>query len=279
MKKLLSCFFMLIMVSSLTLIASAAKINVSVSSANINAGDTIIVTIALNEAINVSEGATMMQGDLVYDGSVLELQSIQKNARLTQAAKHTKLDKVLFYYLSMDNTAVGFEAGTLATIKFTAREDIAENGVKTNLGFTAYVQNTKGENVGDLTYTESVTITVSKAPITDAPTTEAPTTEVPTTETPTPEAPTTEEPTTEAPTTEAPTTEEPTTEAPTTEAPTTEAPASDEPDDPVDPEPETPVPSDSPKTGDDGVRVYVFSVMISMLVMLIVYFSAKKEIE
>ncbi len=126
----------------------------------------------------------------------------------------------------------------------------------------------------------------TEEPTTEEPTTEEPTTEEPTTEEPTTEAPTTEPATTEAPTTEAPTTEPATTEAPTTEPATTEAPTTEAPTEPEAPgdseeptEPETPVGGDSPKTGDSGVGVYMISVLISLMVIIMVYSSRKKEIE
>ena len=163
MKKILSLVLALALICSLALIAYAANIDVGVSSSRINAGDTLTVTITLEEAIDISKGATMMQGELHYDGSVLEFVSVEKSNQLSNAAKHKKQDKVLFHYLSMDNSAVGFEAGVLATVIFTAKKDISADHVNTVLELkNAYVQNALGQNVGDLTCKSSVSVLVCK---------------------------------------------------------------------------------------------------------------------
>ena len=163
MKKLISVVLALILIGGVAVTAYAANIDVSVSSDSITAGDALTVTITLEEAIDISEGATMMQGELHYDGTVLEFVSVEKSDQLSNAAKHKKQDKVLFHYLSMDNSAVGFDAGVLVTVTFRAREDMTADHVSTVLEFkNAYVQNAQGENVGDLTYSGSVSVVVCR---------------------------------------------------------------------------------------------------------------------
>lgn len=196
MKKRFSPVLMLVSLWSLALTASAAHMNVSVSADSINAGDNVTVSISLDEAINKSEGATMMQGELTYDGAVLEFQSVEKSGQLSNAAKHATENKVQFHYLSMDNSAVDFPAGTLATVTFTAKEDLSEDYVTSDMKFTAYVQDADGKDVGDLTYTDSVSVTVMKKD--ETPSTETPPTETPPAQTPSTEAPPAETPSTDA---------------------------------------------------------------------------------
>lgn len=169
MKKIISLVLALVLMCGLAVTAYAANIDVSVSSSNINAGDTLTVTITLEEAIDISEGATMMQGELHYDGDVLEFVSVEKGSNYASmsafaARKHAKQDKVLFNYLDMANYGpVGFPAGTIVTVTFTAKEDIDADHVNTVLEFkNAYVQNAQGKNVGDLTYKSSVSVLVCK---------------------------------------------------------------------------------------------------------------------
>ena len=85
MKKLVSFVFMLVFLLKLTVISSAANMNVSINTDYIPAGDEVVITIALDSAIDASEGATMMQGELWYNSSLLEFQSVEKNAGLSEA--------------------------------------------------------------------------------------------------------------------------------------------------------------------------------------------------
>ena len=153
MKKILSLILALALICGLTAPAFAANMNVSVEPGVVEAGGTVTVTVTLEQAIDVSEGATMLQGDLKYDGSVLEFQSVEKSDELSSAAKHKKQDKVSFSYLSLTNEPVGFSAGVLVTVTFLAKEALTSDAVEEAISFTAYVQNPEGKDVGDLTVT------------------------------------------------------------------------------------------------------------------------------
>lgn len=169
MKKMFSLILALALMCSLPVTAYAANIDVGVSSDNVRVGDSLTVTITLEEDIDISEGATMMQGELHYDGTVLEFVSVEKGENFASspyfnARKHARDNKVLFTYLDMVNfQPVGFKAGTIVTVTFQAKEDIAADHVNTVLEFkNAYVQNAQGKNVGDLTYKSSVSVLVCK---------------------------------------------------------------------------------------------------------------------
>lgn len=161
MKKLLSLVLVLTMICGMAVAAQAANIDISTNSGKINAGDEIIVTVTLDQDIPVEEGATMLQGKLEYDGSVLTFQEImEKSSQLSDAAKHSREDSVVFHYQSGDSTAVGFTKGTLVKIKLKAVAELAADHVNAAMSFTAYVQNAQGKDVGDLTHTTSVNVLV-----------------------------------------------------------------------------------------------------------------------
>ena len=169
MKRLLSLVLALAVLCALAVTAYAANIDVGVSAGSISAGDTLTVTVALEETIPVSADAYMMQGELHYDGDVLEFVSVEKGADYQSpyfnAGKHAKENKVLFNYLdfSISRGPVEFKAGTIVTVTFQAKAEIAADHVNTVLEFkNAYVQNAQGENVGDLTYKSSVSVLVCR---------------------------------------------------------------------------------------------------------------------
>ena len=164
MKKIVSFALPLVLVCVLVVTTYAASIGVKLSSSNVDAGSELVVTIALDQPVDVSEGATMIQGALAYDGTVLEFQKVELGADFSNftAAKHTTEDKVLFHYLSMDNSAVEFSEGTIAVVYFTAREDISEDHVRSTIVFSSVLQNAQGEDVGELSYTSEISVLVSK---------------------------------------------------------------------------------------------------------------------
>ena len=162
MKKLFALILMLVSLWSMTVTASAASIGTYASSDQIKPGEKVVITIRLDGSVDVSEGATMLQGELTYDGSLLEFQQVNKSSQLSHAAQHSSDNKVQFHYLSMDNQAVGFSAGNLAEITFKAKDNISENPVNTALNFTGYIQDAQGNAVGSSVYTSSISVTIEK---------------------------------------------------------------------------------------------------------------------
>lgn len=161
MKKWLSLVLVLVITCALTVTAHAANIRVDTDDDKISAGDAVTVTVTLEQDIPAEKGATMMQGELKYDGAVLEfLEIVEKSAQLSGAEKHTTKNKVLFHYLSADNAAVGFTKGTLLKIKFRAKEDLSVRHATSTMTFTACVQNAQGKDVGDLTYNSVISVDI-----------------------------------------------------------------------------------------------------------------------
>lgn len=162
MKKLFALVLLLVSLWSMTFTVSAASIGTYVSSGHIKPGEKVVVTIKLEGGIDSSEGATMLQGELTYDGSLLEFQQVNKSSQLSHAAKHASEYKVQFHYLSMDNQAVGFSAGNLVEITFKAKDSITGNQVNTALHFTGYIQDADGNAVGSSAYTSAASVTIEK---------------------------------------------------------------------------------------------------------------------
>ena len=88
MKRICSLIVTLALLCGLAAIAAATDVSLRSDRATVEPGDTLVVTVTLEEPIDVSEGATILQGALTYDGTLLEFQSLKKNPALSDAAKH-----------------------------------------------------------------------------------------------------------------------------------------------------------------------------------------------
>ena len=177
MKKLISMFLMLMLACALSVTANAAKFDVSTSANMIAPGESVMVTVALEEEIPADLGATVLQGIVSFNGEILELKNIQNiSTDLSAAEKHASEDKVIFHYLSMDSTAKAFAKGTLVELTFQAKQEISGDHIICDIRFHVVAQNAKGENVGDLETSEKVALMVGSAHIWDEGTiTKAPT--------------------------------------------------------------------------------------------------------
>ena len=164
MKKLISLVLVLILVCTMAVTAAAAGMNVSASANTIAPGETVVVTVALEEDIPAEQGATVLQGTLSYNGDVLELQKVVKVSKdLTNAAKHKNEDKIVFHYLSMDSSAKAFAKGQLVEVTFKAKQEIDGDHALADIRFSAAVQNAQGQDVGDVTFPEAVSVVVAAA--------------------------------------------------------------------------------------------------------------------
>lgn len=162
MKKLLFMVLALILVCSLGISAAAARMDVSASAEILEPGETVVITVSLKDAIPASDGATVMQGELSYNGEALELRQVELcSADLTDAAKHTKKDMVVFHYLSDDGASREFAAGDMVRITFAAKQDIAVDHAYGDISFRVQVQNAQGQPVGDLTCDPSVSVIIA----------------------------------------------------------------------------------------------------------------------
>ena len=126
MKKILSIVLALVLVCGLAITAMAANVNVSVEPGVVAVGDTVTVTVTLDEAISIDAGSTVVQGQVNYDGTALsyvEGKAGEGYEYLT-IVKHKKYDRINLNYLSMDDPQVPVElpAGTVAVLTFTALE-------------------------------------------------------------------------------------------------------------------------------------------------------------
>lgn len=160
MKRICSLIVTLALICGLAAIAAATDVSLRSDRATVEPGDTLVVTVTLEEPIDVSEGATMLQGALTYDGTLLEFQSLKKNPALSDAAKHQSEDRVLFHYLSISGEPVGFGAGELVTIRFTILEAISAETAEASVNFSIFAQNALGQDVAELTYDSDLSVMV-----------------------------------------------------------------------------------------------------------------------
>ena len=164
MRKLISLGLLLILVCALTLTANASGIDVSTSTSMITPGETVLVSVALGEEISADQGTTVLQGVLTYDGTVLELKNVEKVSKdLTDAAKHTGEDKVIFHYLSMDSTAKAFAKGTLVKLTFQVKQEISTDHTACHIHTRVAAQNAQGQAVEALEFTDQITLVVDAA--------------------------------------------------------------------------------------------------------------------
>ena len=162
MKKLISLVLVLILVCTVAVTANAAKIDVSASTNIVAPGETVVVTIALEEDISDSEGTTVLQGVVNYDCNALELQNVEKISEdLTDAAKHESEDKVIFHYLSTDSTAKAFAKGELVKLTFCAVQEMDSTHIISSIQLAIAAQNAQGEDVADVVYPEQVKLVVA----------------------------------------------------------------------------------------------------------------------
>lgn len=160
MKRICSLIVTLALLCGLAASAAAADVSLRADQAAVEPGDILQVTVTLDEPIDVSEGTTMLQGALAYDGTVLEFQSLEKNPALSDAAKHSSEDRVLFHYLSISGDPVGFRTGELVTIRFTVLEPMTAEAAESSVRFSIFAQNALGQDVGELTYDSDLSVTV-----------------------------------------------------------------------------------------------------------------------
>ena len=163
MRKLLSFLLALTLLCGLKISAAAARINVTSHAQMLKPGETVVITLSLDEDIPAEDGATVLQGELSYNSEVLEFRQVEKcSADLTDAAKHSGKDMVVFHYLSSDGSAKEFAAGELLRITFSAKQDIQADHAYAEITFRAQVQNALGETVAGLTYDPNLTVIIAK---------------------------------------------------------------------------------------------------------------------
>ena len=157
MKKIISLFLALVMVCVLPVNVLAANVSLDIDKSYVDAGDTVVVTITLDEAIPLEEEVTAIQLELNYSRDVLTFVSGEQGAGYENLTitNSTRSDKVKISWVSMTGTPVGFPAGTVAVITFTAVE--ATDAAKLELSVDYLTANKYGaivdENVGTATIT------------------------------------------------------------------------------------------------------------------------------
>ncbi|MBQ7345578.1 MAG: hypothetical protein IJW45_05905 [Oscillospiraceae bacterium] len=168
MKRIISVVVALAMICSLVFPVIAADFELSFDDTTIEAGDTVTVTVTLDETITEDQGATMIQGELYYDDEELTYVSCTaaeaysyltcvNRTNVTELGQ--EIDRVQFNWFSTTSTATEFPAGTVVTIAFTANELTTEAAIQAGLHLDVQICTATGEYILSKTYDE-VEITV-----------------------------------------------------------------------------------------------------------------------
>lgn len=138
MKKIVSVILTVCLIASMTVTALAATMSAAVNPKTIKAGEKVTVTVSLNEKI---DNVVTYAYKLYFDADLFSLESSEKGTShsLTTVSAVRK-DKVgSFINISVvdtNSTGVTINAGTVYTLVFTAKEDVAGNQTATfNLVF------------------------------------------------------------------------------------------------------------------------------------------------
>ncbi len=149
MKKLISMLLTLAILLGVAAPALAASVTVQPSATEIQAGEDVTLTLSLDETM---ENVTSLDYWIYYDIDLFSFKSyalsekhsfIAVNDLPNGNSSDTKA-RVNFNYVDVTSNGVKVEAGTLGTITFTAKQDIAE---AKNAGF-----NVKCQGVGDTSF-------------------------------------------------------------------------------------------------------------------------------
>ena len=135
----------------------------------IQAGESVTLTVELDHTIPVSAGATMIQFELWYDSTVVKETSITNGPDYTHVPTggaendFGEIGKgvTTFGWSADDSEPVEFPAGTLATIVYTAVEDIEVESLQTTFALELYVCDYISQDL--VVATPEVEITVQKS--------------------------------------------------------------------------------------------------------------------
>lgn len=165
MKKIVSVILTVCLIASMTVTALAATMSAAVNPKTIKAGEKVTVTVSLNEKI---DNVVTYAYKLYFDADLFSLESSEKGTShsLTTVSAVRK-DKVGSYInisvADPNSTGVTINAGTVYTLVFTAKEDVAGNQTAT---FNLVFGSCKDPSYKDITGVDagaSVSVTVEGA--------------------------------------------------------------------------------------------------------------------
>lgn len=165
MKKIVSVILTVCLIASMTVTALAATMSAAVNPKTIKAGEKVTVTVSLNEKI---DNVLTYAYKLYFDADLFSLESSEKGTShsLTTVSAVRK-DKVGSYInisvVDPNSTGVIINAGTVYTLVFTAKEDVAGNQTAT---FNLVFGNCKDPSYKDITGVDAgaaVSVTVEGA--------------------------------------------------------------------------------------------------------------------
>ena len=160
MKKLFAMMLALVMVCSMTVTAMAAEVGVSADKNAVDAGDTVTITIKMNETL--TGNFRNVQGQLTYDTSAWSYVSHTMGGSYSHYMSKNFTNRNYFTFSNTDFTEFGFTEipqGTIVTVVFKANSDIAESHLTSAFSLNLSVQDLKGQTER---FSPSASVTICK---------------------------------------------------------------------------------------------------------------------
>lgn len=146
MKKILvSIATAIMLICSMTTTVMAETFQMNMNKDRIGAGETVMVTINLQEALEGSFGN--IQGQLYYDGELFDYRSHQLQGGYEDYMAEDLTERGFFTFSYTDFTSEGFSTinqGDIITVEFQAKETLSAEKLETRFVLVMDIQDTKG---------------------------------------------------------------------------------------------------------------------------------------
>ena len=147
MKKLLTMLLTVMLFCSMSISVMAASVGVSTNKSAVDAGDTVTVTVKMNETLTGS--FRNVQGQLKYDTSAWTYVSHTMGGSYSSYMSSDMPNRSYFTFTNTDFTKEGFKEvpqGTIVTVVFKANSDLSEKHLSTSFTLDMRVQDTMGQS-------------------------------------------------------------------------------------------------------------------------------------
>ena len=161
MRKIISVLLSVILLVTLAVPAMAATVTQEITSTAIEAGESVTVTVSLDEAV---EDVTVYQYSLYYNKDLFTMTGSEGSATVSNPLSDSDGDYFMISYVDPASSGVTIEAGTLAALTFEAREDLTQEQAASFLLRQDYFWDTSYEDIEGISLANgTVSITVAPA--------------------------------------------------------------------------------------------------------------------
>ncbi len=147
MKKLMTMLFALMLFCSMSVSVMAASVGVSTDKSAVDAGDTVTVTVKMNETL--TGNFRNVQGQLNYDTSAWTYVSHTMGGSYSSYQSSDMPNKSFFTFTNTDFTKEGFKEvpqGTIVTVVFKANSNLSEKHLSAAFTLNMNVQDVNGQS-------------------------------------------------------------------------------------------------------------------------------------